>query len=754
MSTPLFQEALIEAKKLRAAATEEAKNAVLEAVSPMIKRMIDQEISGVILEQEEPAADLPPPAPPPPSPDAGATGPVDVTAPPGAEAAPPMPGMAPAVAKAAPPIVAPEGTSVPGKFETDPTTGAPTIVLNINDLFTKTAPEAAAGTEELPPAEMPAPESLPPSDAEPPPPGTNPEEPPPPPALAEIYRAVNRLLAEQKRKKSSLKEDAAAAPIAPAPTAAGAGAPPVPPPPGAPPAPLAPGMTPEQMMAAPPAPGAIDPATGMPMAPPAPGAPPVPGAPPAAPAAPTVPGAAPPPPGAIDPATGQPMAPPVPGAPPPPAAPPPPPAAPPPVTEYKVFKAGLERVEEAVNSLAKRTANRSSLVKEVHQRDVLSLYGKLVGLKDKNAISARVFALNEERLDLLHENLNLIYSYTQNPLTKGKTMRTKNSLRDFARSLFEGAEGFDKDKEVGHVDPSGNSDGIDADHAHNVSGNPKKHDAKAAAAPFATKEKNDYPGKPDGTSLLEQLEEEIAEMMGEMNADEGADEAVLEMADEDVMAEARKARSRLRRIREQAEEEAAAEDDEDGGDDHLSLTIDLDGVSGDDVGNVNISLDGDDLDVDMDGGDDDEEAPADMGDDSEEAPADMEDEEEVMKEARRLIRRGTQASSENNALRGQLQETRLLTARSLYLNKIFVRDDLSGAQKRKIVEYLDSARTIAEAKEVYNRVVRVLNTATKSGIMKESADRRYVLSEANRQVEPSFDTSRWQILAGVKKTAK
>ena len=780
MSTPLFQEALIEAKKLRAAATEEAKNAVLEAVSPMIKRMIDQEISGVILEQEEPAADLPPPAPPPPSPDAGATGPVDVTAPPGAEAAPPMPGMAPAVAKAAPPIVAPEGTSVPGKFETDPTTGAPTIVLNINDLFTKTAPEAAAGTEELPPAEMPAPESLPPSDAEPPPPGTNPEEPPPPPALAEIYRAVNRLLAEQKRKKSSLKEDAAAAPIAPAPTAAGPGAgpPPVPPPTGAPPTPPTPGMTPEQMMAAPPAPGAIDPATGQPMAPPAP-----PAAPPAPPAAPPPPppGAIDPatgqpmaPPGAIDPATGQPMAPPAPGASPPPAAPPPPPPAPPPVTEYKVFKAGLERVEEAVNSLAKRTANRSSLVKEVHQRDVLSLYGKLVGLKDKNAISARVFALNEERLDLLHENLNLIYSYTQNPLTKGKTMRTKNSLRDFARSLFEGAEGFDKDKEVGHVDPSGNSDGIDADHAHNVSGNPKKHDAKAAAAPFATKEKNDYPGKPDGTSLLEQLEEEIAEMMGEMTADEGADEAVLEMADEDVMAEARKARSRLRRIREQAEEEAAAEDDEDGGDDHLSLTIDLDGVSGDDVGNVNISLDGDDLDVDMDDmgddgeeapadmdgmddmGDDGEEAPADMEDmeDGEEAPADMEDEEEVMKEARRLIRRGTQASSENNALRGQLQETRLLTARSLYLNKIFVRDDLSGAQKRKIVEYLDSARTIAEAKEVYNRVVRVLNTATKSGIMKESADRRYVLSEANRQVEPSFDTSRWQILAGVKKTAK
>ena len=82
MSTPLFQEALIEAKKLREAAATEAKNAVLEAVSPLIKQMIDKEISGFIMEQEEPepkaAEDAPPPPPPAPGPDAGATGPVDV----------------------------------------------------------------------------------------------------------------------------------------------------------------------------------------------------------------------------------------------------------------------------------------------------------------------------------------------------------------------------------------------------------------------------------------------------------------------------------------------------------------------------------------------------------------------------------------------------------------------------------------------------------------------------------------------------
>jgi len=102
-----------------------------------------------------------------------------------------------------------------------------------------------------------------------------------------------------------------------------------------------------------------------------------------------------------------------------------------------------------------------------------------------------------------------------------------------------------------------------------------------------------------------------------------------------------------------------------------------------------------------------------------------------------------------------LAETQLLTARSLYVNKLFVRDDLSGAQKRKIVEYLDSARTLAEAKEIYNRVVRVLNTAKKNGMMNESVTSgRKVLNESAGYVEPSFDTSRWQVLAGVKRSAK
>ena len=746
MSTPLYQEALIEAKKLRDAAAVEAKNAVLEAVSPLIKQMIDKEISGIILEQDEPppppadaaSADAPPPAPPTPSPDAGSTGPVEATPPAGAESKPPMPGMTPAVSAAAPPIKTP-GTDVIGKIDLGPS-GEQQIVIPVDALFQKeTSPASAAtATPEATPAAM---ETAPTPDASAPPP------PPPPPSpeatpesISEIYRAVQKLLREQAAAPAAPAtppaDPAAAAPPAPpaggaAPAtpdpAAAAPAPAAPAPPAAGAAPATPPATPDPAAAAPaPAAGAPTDLNAAAGATPAPGAPATPAAAPAppaagAPATPDATGAAPPPVTPTPTAAGAPAA----------------PAAPAPVTEYKNFKQNLERTEVLIQSLRNKSESGNLMfVKEAYEKHLFSLYNNLLSLKAKNAISPRLFSFNEDRLGLLHENLNVITSYKQNPLVKGKNMKN-NSLKELVRALFEGAEGFED--EAGKVDPAGDSEGGSAEHAHKVSGNPKGVKAEAEAAPFRTKQKKEWPGKPSPESLLEQLEEEIGELMAEMgdDTDEGMheeDEVVLELADEEVMMEARKARARLKALREQAEEK-------------LSLTIDLDGVSGANVQNVNVSLDGEELEVEMD------EEEASEEDDSEEDSSDeeVEEVEELVKESRRMI---SKAVNENKALRGHLSETQLLTARSLYVNKLFVRDELTGTQKRKIVEYLDSARTIAEAKEIYSRLVRVLDAGNKNGAMiKESAQRPAgMLTES--YVEPSFDTSRWQILAGMKRNAK
>ena len=678
MSTPLFQEALIEAKKLREAAATEAKNAVLEAVSPLIKQMIDKEISGFIMEQEEPepkaAEDAPPPPPPTPGPDAGATGPVDVKPSGDTELAkPPMPSMPPAVASASPPILSPSA-QVLGKIETDPVTNTQQLVIDVNSLFQNSEAPSEAGTTGATPTPAPDMAAPPPSpdmaaSAMPPP---SPEEEPKKPEgqeamVTEIYRAVQKLLAEQT----------------------------VPP-------------------AAPPAAPPVDPAAA----------------------------AAPPP------------------VVPPPITPAPNAAAP--IVEYAIFKEHLEQLQSSVEGLRKRDGSRSSFVKEAHEKLMFSLYESLLGLKTKNAISPRLFALNEDRLGLLHENLDLITSYTQNPLVKGNIMRNKNSVRDLVKKLFEGAEGFEDS--VGHVDPAGESEGIKDEHAKRLSGNPRGIKAESEPAPFHPKKKNEWPSKPSPESLLEQLEEEINELMGEMDEDEGGsdegmdmheemdpeNEVVLELSDESIMQEARSARRRLRALREQAEMDA--EMDSEGGED-LSLTIDLKGVSGKNVNDIGVTLDGETLDVDMDGeeGEEDLDGQEDNGQEDD-GQDDLEGQEPTTKVG--MMAEARRARKESSVLRTQLNETQLLTARSLYLNKLFVRDDLSGTQKRKIVSYLDSARNLAEAKEIYNRVVRVLNTAKKSGMMNESASGRAVITETSQFVEPSFDISRWQMLAGMKKSAK
>lgn len=702
-TTPLFQEALIEAKKLREAATAEAKAAVLEAVAPVIKQMIDKEISGIILEQEDPlpAEELPPPAPPAPSPDAGATGPISPT-PTSAEVAPPqpmagtgMPSMPPAVSAASPPIVSP-GSPVLGKIDVGPA-GEQQIVIPVDALFQKEINPAMTGTSEVPPtagSEPPAAdpmaaamEGMPPAastpapgmETPPPPPTPEEEQLPPPSPLAEIHKVVAKFI----------KEQAAKPPIV---------------------------ANTEEM----PAPGEQAPMMS---------------------------------------------------------------------EAYEVLKEMIEAKEEEI--LALRKPGNSPLSEKkmaAYEKELFRLYEGLEKLNKSKLISNSTFRLEEHRIGLLRENLAVINSYLAIPLTKGtKTMSkaTNNtSVKALLRQLFEGAEGFEHN--VGKVSPAGDSKGGSDEHAKKSSGNTAGAKAEAEKAPFPTKEKKDWPGKPSGESLLEQLEEEVAAMMAEMGYDgkeeeeevlSDGDDMMLEISDEEVVAEAKKIRARIKALKEQSELAVGAEEEEEevevpGGEeevsmgdseedmaDHLSLTIDLDGVDGSSVENVNVSVDGQPMDsagaeAGAEGGLDD----IDLGMGGEEGSEEEEhSEEEMLAESAKAkggkTPKAVSALQENKILRGQLAETQVLTARSLYVNKLFVRDNLSGAQKRKIVEYLDKAQTISEAKEIYNRISRVLDKAKSANTLSESAGKGSRMLGATA-AEPSFDTSRWQMLAGVKKSTK
>lgn len=431
---------------------------------------------------------------------------------------------------------------------------------------------------------------------------------------------------------------------------------------------------------------------------------------------------------------------------------------------YESFKKILTAAEEV-----------SATGAVLSKKTVDSLRESLTGMKKDKLITERLWRMNTHKLDLLENGIRKASnSYRkeetqENMATATKPNKKPQSLKDFALKLFEGAEGFEK--EVGKVDPAGDSEGLSDEHAKKASGNPKNVKAEAEKAPF----KHPAEEGDQGKALLEEIEKEINELMASMS-----DAPVMEQEEEEVDVAASP----------EGDSEEILLDDEPGSDmpvedpNAMTITIDLQGVSGDAVENVNVQVDGqpvggdadDVVDVDMAAGGDD------MAVDMAAGPAGDEDEMMVVQEVRRLVReqmealglktkkpaakpavkpaaKPQQAVNEVAELTKQLDETRVLTARSLFLNKILVSEaSLTEAQRRKIVEYLDKGATVNEVKDIYGKIVKAINknkaNASKAGSLNESAAN--VNGKEIRQVSdlmsvPMFDADRWSKLAGIGK---
>jgi len=431
---------------------------------------------------------------------------------------------------------------------------------------------------------------------------------------------------------------------------------------------------------------------------------------------------------------------------------------------YESFKKILNAAEEVSASGAR-----------LSDKTVVSLRESLAQLRKNKMITERLWRLNTRKLDLLENGISKASnSYRKeetqdNMATATKTTKKPQSLKDFALKLFEGAEGFEK--EVGKVDPAGDAEGLNDEHAKKASGNPKKVKAELEKAPF----KHPAEEGDQGKALLEEIEKEINELMASMSdvpmkeQDDAAVDDAAEVVQDDVVLD---------------DDVDVAGDAEDP--DAMTITIDLQGVTSDAVSNVNVQVDGkpvagddEELDVDM--------APEGMGGD--EVSVDMaadgagdEDEMMVVSEVRRLVREQLEALglkpkkkqpvaapakpakatavNEVAELTKQLDETRVLTARSLFLNKILVSEaSLTEAQRRKIVEYLDAGNTVNEVKDIYGKIVKAINKnktkkAGNAASLNESAN---VNGKQIRQVSdlmnvPMFDADRWSKLAGIGKT--
>lgn len=112
------------------------------------------------------------------------------------------------------------------------------------------------------------------------------------------------------------------------------------------------------------------------------------------------------------------------------------------------------------------------------------------------------------------------------------------------------------------------------------------------------------------------------------------------------------------------------------------------------------------------------------------------------------------------ALKGmkeQLSEMNLFNAKLLYANKLMQNKDLSVKQQRHIVESLDEAGTLNEAKLLFESLSKSLTKSRSGGSLNESSSRRVLgsASKATRSAQPnktrSVEVDRWATLAGIKK---
>jgi len=121
---------------------------------------------------------------------------------------------------------------------------------------------------------------------------------------------------------------------------------------------------------------------------------------------------------------------------------------------------------------------------------------------------------------------------------------------------------------------------------------------------------------------------------------------------------------------------------------------------------------------------------------------------------RRNTRNGSSATKQiheaNQKLRTQLHEMNVFNAKLLFANKLMQNRGLTKSQQRAIVEALDSAKTVNEAKLLYKSLSKSLSNR---GNLSESKSRLLASSSrSTRSASPASnraDGDRWAILAGL-----
>ena len=110
------------------------------------------------------------------------------------------------------------------------------------------------------------------------------------------------------------------------------------------------------------------------------------------------------------------------------------------------------------------------------------------------------------------------------------------------------------------------------------------------------------------------------------------------------------------------------------------------------------------------------------------------------------------SNSEIDKLAGKVNETNLINAKLLYLNKILHKHNLNEAQKVKVINAFDRAETVREAKNVYDTLNESLNVEKAKSQIKESlsfASKAAGVADRQPIMEGNDFINRMQKLAGI-----
>ena len=123
------------------------------------------------------------------------------------------------------------------------------------------------------------------------------------------------------------------------------------------------------------------------------------------------------------------------------------------------------------------------------------------------------------------------------------------------------------------------------------------------------------------------------------------------------------------------------------------------------------------------------------------------------RKVRAMARQLSEYKKATHALKGQLTEMNLFNAKLLYANKLMQNRNLSQKQQRAIVEALDNAKTLREAKLLYKSLTASLDKG-KTRSLREGKTLRTIgsSSRSTRSAQPAgngVEVDRWAVLAGI-----